>query len=605
VIDYQLHFKSPQAHLFEVVMTIALPDEKGQVVYLPSWIRGSYMVRDFARNIVSIQAIAGDQPVELTKLDKQSWQAEALTGELRIVYTVYAWELSVRAAHFDAEHAYFNGSSLFLAAKGLENDACRVNIVRPMASFADSWQLATAMPEEGVDEAGFGGYHCESYEELIDYPFEAGRYSESEFSVEGRPHRLVISGVHDTEVGRFCDDLARICLEEVALFGELPIEEYLFLLQVVGEGYGGLEHRNSTSLMISRDDLPKVGEKGVTKGYRKLLGLCSHEYFHLWNVKRITPVVFLQQGTTAEVYTRQLWIFEGITSYYDELILVRSGVIDRKAYFEMMAETITRVMRGSGRHKQTLEESSFDAWTKFYKQDENAPNAIVSYYGKGALFALLLDLTIRLRSDSRFSLDHVMRELWQRYGRQSVGVPEDGFEKLVCEVTSLDLQALFDVGVRSTEELPLEEILAEFAVEIHMLPAETSQDQGSVLNEPPKAMIAKPVLGAKCKQLEKRVRLLQVFDGGGAQQAGLAAGDEIVAVDGLNMDMKQMEQYIARQQEGVAIELHLFRRDELKVILLIPLPAEPDTCTIYLPQHPGSKQQQRLDHWLKGHVSTP
>jgi predicted metalloprotease with PDZ domain len=605
VIDYQLHFKSPQAHLFEVVMTISRPDEKGQVVYLPSWIRGSYLVRDFARNILSIQASTGDQSVALVKLDKQSWLAGPVTGDLRIVYTVYAWELSVRAAHFDTEHAYFNGSSLFLAAKGLENDACRVNIVRPMESFADSWRLATAMPEEGVDDAGFGGYHCENYEELIDYPCEVGHYTESGFSVEGRPHRLVISGVHDTDIARFCDDLERICIEEVTLFAELPVTQYLFLLQVVGDGYGGLEHRNSTSLMISRCDLPKTGDKGVTKGYRKLLALCSHEYFHLWNVKRITPEVFLQQGTTAEVYTRQLWIFEGITSYYDELILVRSGVIDRMAYFEMMAETITRVMRGSGRHKQTLEESSFDAWTKFYKQDENAPNAIVSYYSKGALFALLLDLTIRLRTDNRCSLDDVMRELWQRYGRQSVGVPEDGFEKLVADVTSLDLQALFELGVRSTEELPLEEVLAEFAVEIHLRPAETANDQGRLVSQPPKAATAKPVLGAKCKEIDKRVRLLQVFDGGGAQQAGLAAGDEIVAVDGLNMNAEQMEQYIARQQDGVALTVHLFRRDELKVLRLIPLPAVADTCTIYLPQHPGSKQQQRLDHWLKGHVSTP
>lgn len=603
MIEYQLHFKSPQAHLFDVQMTIKHPDESGQVVYLPSWIRGSYMVRDFARNIVSIQATAAGRPVALVKLDKQRWRAESLNGELRIVYTVYASELSVRAAYFDTERAYFNGPSLFLAAAGLESEPCLLNVVRPSESYAAAWQLATAMSEACVDEAGFGQYRCDSYEALIDYPFEIGRYTESEFSVEGRPHRLIISGVHDTEVKRFCTDLARICREEVALFGELPITHYLFLLQVVGEGYGGLEHRNSTSLMISRDELPVVGDEGVTSGYRKLLALCSHEYFHLWNVKRITPAVFLQQGTTEEVYTRQLWIFEGITSYYDELILVRSGVIDRKAYFEMMAETVTRVMRGSGRHKQTLVESSFDAWIKFYKQDENAPNAIVSYYAKGALFALLLDLTIRLRSDSRLSLDHVMREMWQRYGRPSVGVPEDGFELLVSEVTAMDLKALFDLGVRSTDELPLQEILAEFAVELHMLPAESSKDQGRVVTEPPKAVRAKPVLGAKWQQLDKRIRLLQVFDGGSAQQAGLAAGDEIIAIDGLSMNAEQMEKYIARQQDDTSIEMHLFRRDELKVIRLTPLAAAADTCTVYLPAHPDSQRQQRLDCWLKGHVS--
>jgi predicted metalloprotease with PDZ domain len=602
MIEYQLSFMSPQAHLFEVALTIQQPDRNGQVVYLPSWIRGSYMVRDFARNIVSIRASSEGQPIELVKLDKQRWRAAPVAQALRIVYTVYAWELSVRTAHFDTEHAYFNGPCLLLGVAGLENEPCRLCIDRPAGDFAEEWRLATGMPVEDVDEVGFGAYLCDNYEALIDFPVEAGRFTDVEFSVDGRQHRLVISGVHDTALKRFCDDLGRICLAEVALFGELPVTEYLFLLQVVGDGYGGLEHRNSSSLIISRDDLPKPGDAEVTSGYRKLLGLCSHEYFHLWNVKRITPEVYLRQGTAAEVYTRQLWIFEGITSYYDELILVRSGVIDRKAYFEMMAETITRVMRNSGRYKQTLEEASFDAWIKFYKQDENSPNAIVSYYAKGALFALLLDLTIRLQSDNTYSLDHVMRAMWQRYGRQAVGVPEDGFEKLVADVTSLDLRSLFDMGVRSTDELPLTQALAEFAVELHLLPADSSEDKGKVVTEPPKVSAAKPVLGAKWKPLEKRIRLLQVFDGGAAQQASLAAGDEIVAVDGLSMNGKQMEQYIARQQEGGSIELHIFRRDELKVIALTPLPAVADTCTIYLPQHPNSILQQRLNDWLQGHV---
>ncbi|MES9944295.1 MAG: PDZ domain-containing protein [Candidatus Thiodiazotropha sp.] len=604
MIEYKISFKSAQAHLFEVELTIRNPDANGQLVYLPAWIRGSYMVRDFARNIIAIHASSGNQPVALVKLDKQSWRAAPVAGELLIVYTVYAWELSVRTAHFDTEHAYFNGPCLLLGVAGSESEACRLTVVRPSDSYAADWRLATAMPAENLDQAGFGDYLCDSYEALIDYPAEAGMFADAEFSVDGRQHRMVISGVHDLDMQRFCDDLSRVCQEEVALFGELPVSEYLFLLQVVGSGYGGLEHRNSTSLMISRDELPKRGDEAVTAGYRKLLALCSHEYFHLWHVKRITPEIFLQQGTATEVYTRQLWIFEGITSYYDELLLVRSGVIDRNAYFKMLAETVTRVMRNSGRFKQTLEESSFDAWSKFYKQDENAPNAIVSYYAKGALFALLLDLTIRLRSDDRFSLDHVMQEMWRRYGRHSVGVPEDGFETLVGDVTSLDLKPLFDLGVRSTDELPLAEALAEFAVELHLLPAMSSEDMGRVVTEPPKAAGAKPVLGAKWKQLEKRVRLLQVFDGGGAQQAGLSAGDEIVAVDGLNLSAKQMEEYIARQQQGVSIELHLFRRDELKVIPFTPLPAASDTCTIYLPQHPGSLQQQRLNNWLKGHVPT-
>ncbi|MCU7936071.1 MAG: PDZ domain-containing protein [Candidatus Thiodiazotropha sp. (ex Dulcina madagascariensis)] len=600
--EYKIGFNSPQAHLFEVELTIRQPDPNGQVVYLPAWIRGSYLVRDFARNIVAIQAVADGRPVSIDKLDKQTWKLEPVSGEVAITCMVYAWELSVRTAHFDTTHAYFNGPSLFLGVDGQEGDPCRLIIPRPCDPLYKDWRVAIAMPAESVDGAGFGAYVADDYEALIDYPAEIGRFSTASFYLQDRRHRLTVNGVHSADLERFCNDLQAICAEEAAMFGDLPIDDYLFMLQVVGDGYGGLEHRNSTSLMISRESLPIKTQYKVSVEYRKLLALCSHEYFHLWNVKRIMPAVFLQQGTQQEVHTRQLWIFEGITSYYDELILMRSGVIERKAYFEMMAETVTRLMRSGGRHKQTLEASSFDAWTKFYKQDENAPNAIVSYYTKGALFALVLDLTIRLRSNDRCSLDHLMRELWQRYGKRGIGVPEKGFEALADEVTSLDLSALFELGVRTTQELPLAEILAAFAVEMYLLPADSCKDQGGVAEQPPKPRPAKPVLGAKWSQGESGIRILQVFDGGGAQRAGLCAGDEIVAVDGLRMSARQMERYIAELEQGASLRIHLFRGDGLAEIEIEPLPAPLDTCTIYLPQRPGGVQQARLNNWLKGYA---
>ncbi|MCU7907129.1 MAG: PDZ domain-containing protein [Candidatus Thiodiazotropha sp. (ex Epidulcina cf. delphinae)] len=601
--EYKIGFKSPQAHLFEVELVIRQPDPNGQIIYLPAWIRGSYMVRDFARNIVTIRAASGGKPVSISKLDKQTWKVAPVSGEVVITCTVYAWELSVRTAHFDTSHAYFNGPGLFLGVDGREGSPCRLTIPRPSGALYEDWRVATAMPAEAIDEAGFGVYAADDYEALIDYPTEIGRFSTASFYLQDRQHRLVVNGVHSADLERFCNDLQMICAEEAAMFGDLPVNDYLFMLQVVGDGYGGLEHRNSSSLMISRDGLPTKKQHKATSGYRRLLALCSHEYFHLWNVKRIIPEVFLRQGTKKEVYTRQLWIFEGITSYYDELILVRSGVIERKAYFEMMAETVTRVMRTGGRHKQTLEASSFDAWTKFYKQDENAPNAIVSYYTKGALFALVLDLTIRLRSNDMLSLDDVMRGLWQRFGKRGIGVPERGFETLVNEVTFLDFSELFELGVRSTQELPLAEILAEFAVEMRLLPADSCKDQGGVTEQPLKSRPAKPVLGAKWSQAENAIRILQVFDGGGAQQAGLSAGDDIVAVDGLRMSAKQMERYIAEREDGASLRIHLFRGDELAEIEVEPLPAPLDTCMIYLPRPPDGVQGARLNSWLKGNAT--
>jgi len=601
---YRIKPRSLGEHLFEVSLRVERPDPEGQRLYLPAWIRGSYMVRDFARNLISLSASAGGARVAVTKLDKQTWRVAPVAGPLEVIYTVYAWDLSVRAAHLDTTHAFFNGPSVFLGVAGCEGQSCEVEILPPEDAGYRDWRLAVAMQPLEVDAAGFGRYRADDYEALLDYPAEMGAFDTAAFEVHEVPHRFVVSGRHKGDLTRVCRDLRAICREAVALFGALPVDTYLFLLRVVGEGYGGLEHRNSSSLMIGRDSLPHAGLEQPDKDYRRLLGLCSHEYFHLWHVKRITPEVFQRRGTEGEVYTRQLWVFEGITSYYDDLILVRSGVIEPKAYFEMLAETITRVMRGSGRFKQTLEESSFDAWTKFYKQDENAPNAIVSYYAKGALLALLLDLSIRERSGDTKSLDDVMRALWQHHGEGGIGVPEGGFEALARQVTNLDLEDIFASGARSTEELPLAEALHGLGIELLLRPTQSPTDLGDVAEKPPEPAPAKPVLGARWSQKGNVLLLEQVFDGGAAQRAGLAPGDEVIAVDGVRVDGPRIESALARTPAGEAVMLHLFRRDELMSFEVRPQPAPADTCTLYLPEAITDQQRRRRQDWLKGYAES-
>jgi predicted metalloprotease with PDZ domain len=601
---YSIKPSNPQAHLLEVGLEIENPDPSGLALQLPGWIRGSYMIRDFARHIVSLQAKDETKLLKTIKTDKQTWRLEPpFIGTLRISYQVYAWDLSVRAAHVDTTHAYFNGPSVFLSVVGRELEHCEVEILRPDGEGYEDWKLAVTMNPMVVDEAGFGRYRVDDYETLLDHPVEMSDFTEGRFELESVPHRFVLHGRQEADLGRIGRDLAAICAEEAALFTELPVQQYLFLLWVVGRGYGGLEHKDSTSLMIDRESLPTAGMKKMTPGYRRLLALCSHEYFHLWNVKRITPEAFLQQGTGQEVYTRQLWIFEGITSYYDELILIRSGVISTKDYFEMLAEGVTRVMRGSGRHKQTLEESSFEAWTKFYKQDENAPNAIVSYYAKGALVALLLDLTLRLCTDGRSSLDDVMRELWQRYGKPGIGLPESAFEALVEEVSGLDLKDDFDHWIRSTGELELREPLRAFGIELYLLPAESADDMGGVIDAVPEEQDPRRVLGAKWQQSGKAVTLQQVFDGGAAQQAGLSAGDEIAAIDGLRMEGSQMESYLNQRGASHSVIIHAFRRDELMQFEVTPLPAPPDTCRFRLPADLEQSARERQQAWLGGHAA--
>lgn len=598
MIHYEISLLSPEAHLFEVKIKIADPDPVGQTFYLPAWIRGSYMIRDFARHIVTLKAETRDGSVKVQKTDKQTWCLAPCNSPLQLTYTVYGWDLSVRGAHLDNTHAYFNGPCVFLAVAGKETEISELNILAPKNRKYENWFVATAMPPKATDTKGFGAYEAPDYEALLDHPVELGELDMAEFSVRGKQHRFTLSGRHSADLARLCKDLEKICDQHIDLFGELPVQHYLFLLWVVGNGYGGLEHRNSTSLMCSREDLPTSNMRSVTEGYRKLLGLCSHEYFHLWNIKRIMPSVFQDETTEREVYTRQLWVFEGITSYYDDLALVRSGVINRKNYFELLAETITRVMRGSGRKKQTLEESSFDAWTKFYKQDENAPNAIVSYYAKGALFALVLDLYIRITTNNAKSLDAIMRYVWQIHGRTDQGLAEGEFEKIAAEVAGLELESLFDMGVRSTQELPLKELLTEFGVDLYLLPAQSSSDKGRVTDDPPQAIDARPVLGARTIQQNQEIKLLQVFDDGAAQLAGLSAGDCILAVNGLRLNEKQMEQQIASCAKGECINVHAFRRDELMEFNLIPKPAPADTCVFHLRDKISEKQLSMQSAWL-------
>jgi predicted metalloprotease with PDZ domain len=534
------------------------------------------------------------------KTDKQTWRCVAVTGPLEITYQVYAWDLSVRSAHLDTTHGYFNGTSLFLKVVGQEMKECSVEILPPEGTTYREWRVATTLPRGGARHLGFGGYRASDYDELVDHPVEMGEFTFVTFEAAGVPHEVAITGRHNADTDRLCRDLKAICEYQIGLFGELPpMERYLFQVMAVGDGYGGLEHRSSTSLICKRSDLPRTGEKEVTEGYRDFLGLCSHEYFHLWNVKRIRPAVFQKADLSSEVHTRLLWAFEGITSYYDDLSLLRSGRIERQSYLELLGRLITRVLRGSGRLKQTLEESSFDAWTKFYKQDENSPNSIVSYYAKGALVALALDLTIRLGSGSSRSLDDLMQALWQRFGREDIGLGESDIEALASEISGLDLSGFFDRALRDTEDLPMEELLASVGIELILRPARNADDRGGVAKNDPAMPVTKSVLGARFQTDSSGAKLAVVLDGGAAQEAGLAAGDVIVAVDGIKVSADNLGTQIAQVPTGMSVPVHAFRRDELMRFDLRPLPAPLDTCELRMSENLDHTQQQALNAWLQ------
>lgn len=593
-VRYAIVPKSPAAHLFEVTVTVSNPAPEGQRFTLPAWIPGSYMVREFARNIVTIGATCRGRKVALDKLDKHTWQAAPCKGTLIVTYEVYAWDLSVRAAHLDDTHGFFNGTSVFLRVEGQENAPCEVDVLRPRGAAFKAWRVATALePAQGTAALDFGRYLAADYDELIDSPVEMGTFVHGTFKVCGVTHEVAITGpVPNLDLDRLLRDMKKICEAQIRLFepgassrSRVPMSRYVFLLMTVGDGYGGLEHRASTALLASRNDLPVQGQSRMSDAYRGFLGLVSHEYFHTWNVKRIKPAAFAPYTLDQENYTRLLWLFEGFTSYYDDLMLVRSGVIAPAAYYELVAKTVANVLRGSGRLKQTVAESSFDAWTKYYRQDENAPNAIVSYYTKGSLVALALDLTIRTQTRGQKSLDDVMRALWKRYGRDfyrgaPVGIAEDAVQPLFEEVSGLDLSEFFAMAVNGTRDLPLAALLERVGLTL----APVTPENG------------RPALGAKTGKRGDEVTLAQVLDGGAAQAAGLSAGDSLVAIDGLRVTSGNLDKLLERYRPGDRVTVHAFRRDELREASLT-LDA-PEISEYRIAETRDRASAQRREKWL-------
>ena len=596
-IRYTVAPERPEAHLYRVSCTVAAPDPLGQQFALPAWIPGSYMIREFARHIVSLRAQSRGEPIAIEKIDKHTWRAEPAAGPLSVICEVYAKDVSVRGAYLDTRQGFFNGACLFLRVRGREDAACELEILPPRGARYRSWRVATAMTGSRVQPRGFGSYLASDYEELIDHPVAMGELTLAGFRACGVSHDIAIAGSHRADLPRLARDLKRLCEHHIRFFGTpAPMKRYVFLITALGEGYGGLEHRASTALLCSRDDLPREGEKQVSERYRTFLGLASHEYFHTWNVKRIKPAAFAPYDLDRENYTTLLWAFEGATSYYDDLALVRCGLIGRRDYLELLGRSITTYLRGPGRTKQSLAEASFDAWIKYYRPDENSPNATVSYYVKGSLVALCLDLLIRGRTRGRKSLDDVMRALWRRHGLTGIGVEEDGVERLAEEVSGLKLQRSFDDWLRSTRELPLKALLATHGVDLALRPAESSSDKGGRPARS-KDTAGLAMLGVLARADGNDTVVTHVFDGGAAREAGIAASDAIVAVDGLRPGHAGLDAALARRRPGDRVAIHAFRRDELLEFDVRLKPAPADTGV--LSELPGPRARP-LGRWLKG-----
>ena len=589
-VHYSVELFDLNAHLYQVTLTIAEPAIT-QHVSLPVWIPGSYLVREFSKNFQKLTAFQGKQRLEAVQSDKCSWQIDCDAAKpLVITYQIFAHDNSVRTAWLDDARGFFNGTSMCLRVEGQE-DTPHVLALKGHSSKRN-WQVATGATPQKVNKQGFGSYTFFNYDELVDCPFELGTFWSGNFTVRGVKHRFVVAGATGTFDGtKLLADTQRICETEMAFWhgktasqkNKPPFKSYVFMLNAVDDGYGGLEHRNSTALICKRQDLPRLGETKPTTGYTTLLGLISHEYFHTWNVKRLRPKEFAEFDYNQENYTELLWFFEGFTSYYDDLLLRRAGVIDDAQYLNLLCKTANQVMQTPGRKVQTVSEASFDAWVKYYRPEPNTANATVSYYTKGALVALCFDLT--LRKEGKCTLDDVMRGVWLRC--KAGPMSERDFASVLEELGGRSFTKEIKAWVHGTGELPVRELLTKNGVLVSDEPAQLQQR-----------------LGLRVAEVDG-INVKVVLSGGAAEKAGFAAGDEWLGItlgagsSALSWRIHKLDdvtQYISEHATKNQKMTAMVARDKRLIHLPLSWPAKSAEKTWQF----KSGDAKQLNKWLLG-----
>lgn len=571
-ISYQVAMPQPTSHLFEVTLTVKNWNSPTLDLKMPVWTPGSYLLREYARNVQEFFArYNGDGKIlSNQKLSKNHWQIKTEgISEIAVQYRVFANELSVRTNHLDGTHGYFNGAAIFCFIPGLEKEPIAVTIIVP---YSD-WKVSTALPEI---EGKFNTYLAKNFDTLVDSPFEIGQHHIYDFTVLGKPHQLAIWGKGNAEPQRIIRDTQEIIKAEADIYGGLPYDHYLFILHLSDNGFGGLEHKNSCSLNYSR-----FGFRAKEK-YQRFMQLVAHEYFHLWNVKRLRPKALENFDYERENYTTSLWFSEGTTSYYDLLIPLRSRIYERQVFLENLSKEITRFLAIPGRKIQSLSDSSFDAWIKLYRRDANSDNCQISYYLKGELVSLLLDLLIRQRHQNQRSLDDVMRQMWEQFGKREIGFTSQQLQQVIESIAGTNLTDFFQRYIEGTDELPFDEFLEPFGLQLK-----------SVMEEEPF-----PYLGVKVQSENGKETIKLVTAESPAWLAGIDAGDELLAIDGMRVTADGLNERLKDYQAGDIIKVTVFHQEQLRTLPVQLAEAQPSRYEVVQVDNPESIQQQNLAGWL-------
>ena len=556
----------PETHLFEVTLRITHWQADSLDLKMPVWTPGSYLVREYARHVQDFSA----KPLTWRKCSKNHWQVDtAGAAEVTVRYRVFANELTVRTNHLDATHGFFNGAALFFFVPGLEKQPIRVTIAPPQPD----WKIATTLPAVAGETHTF---EAADFDTLVDSPFEVGIHQLFEFEAAGKPHAFAIWGQGNFERDRLLADTQKVIQAEADLFGGLPYDRYLFLLHLSSQGFGGLEHKNSCTLLYSR-----FGFRNEER-YQRFMQLVAHEFFHLWNVKRIRPKGLEVFDYEAENYTPSLWFSEGTTSYYDLTIPFRAGIYDAKTFLKLLGKEISQYLLIPGRKVQPLAESSFDAWIKLYRRDANSNNNQISYYLKGEMVSLLLDLLIRSRHQNQRSLDDVLRQLWQQFGQPETGFTPEQLQQAIESVAGQELSDFFAHALDTTEELPFNQYLQAFGLQV----------------QPESAEAQPPYLGLVAKSENGREVIKAIEMDSPAQAAGIDPDDELLAIEGLRVKADQLGDRLKDYRPGDSVQFTVFHQDELHTRTVVL--AEPRAIAYQLVavEQPSVTQQQNLQGWL-------
>lgn len=572
IFEYQVAMSQPTNHLFEVTLQVKNWRSPQLDLKFPVWTPGSYLVREYVRHLQDFSVQAFDEtPLVSRKLSKNHWRVETPNiSDIIVRYRIYANELTVRTNHLDSTHGYFNGAALFFRIPGFEKLPIQIRILPPFPH----WNVTTALPRVFEKTHLF---RAADFDTLVDSPFEIGTHRVYEFEVLGKIHELAIWGRGNDRPSKIMADIEKIVQVEADLFGGLPYDRYVFLLYLAPQGLGGLEHKESCSLIY-----PRLGFRN-SEQYQRFMQLAAHEFFHLWNVKRIRPKALEVFDYDQENYTPSLWFSEGVTSYYELLIPLRAKISQAKEFLAELSKEITRFQTTPGRLVQPLSESSWDAWIKLYRQDANSCNSQMSYYLKGEMVSLLLDLLIRQKSENRRSLDDVMRMMWENFGKPEIGFTPEQLQAVLESVAEVNLNSFFERYLEGTEELPFNEYLEPFGLRLQA----DMNGKGNV-----------PYLGVTVKSENGRELIKTVIIDSPAQQAGVDAGDELLAIDGIRVTADQLNERLQDYQPYDTLELTVFHQDELRTLSVTLTEPQPNRYQLLPVNQPTQAQQDLFAGWL-------